>query len=141
MASASNAFSGAAMSNAQAGTRLTSSGDWTRLKRLRGIGKVGWNAGTPGVNNPSTNPSTPVSQVAYSKAMLIPRRAGPSRIQNTASDWINYRAYNTADYTIKSQQTGTTGKTITVKKLCSCSVPYAVAKQGLCAKCNGTLNK
>ena len=133
MATESNAFSGATMSNAQAGTRLTSSSDWTRLKKLQALGRGGW-------NNKDSN-STPFAETAYNKSMLIPKHAGASKYQGMASDWTNFRAYNTTDYVFQSQQAKNIGKNLVVQKLCSCSVPYSPLKRGPCVKCNGTLNK
>ena len=128
MATVSNAFSGSTMSNAQAGTRGLSSGDWIRLKRLRGVGKGGWNKAT------SNNALPP--QNTYNKAMLIPKRTGSSKYQNMSSDWTNFKAYNTADYVLQTQQSGNVGKTLVAQKLCSClAVPYSPKKQGACVKC------
>jgi hypothetical protein len=142
MATVSNAFSGSTMSNTQAGTRLTSSSDWTRLKKLKALGQAGWNAGTPGKNNPRKNQGTPFAQNTYSKPMLIPKHMGASKYQNMASDWTSLKAYNTADYVVQGQQTGNVGKTLVARKLCTCvAVPYSPLKRGLCAKCNGTSNK
>ena len=130
------------MSNGQAGTRLTSSSDWTRLKKLKSLGQAGWNAGTPGTNNPRKIQDTPFAQNTYSRPMLIPKHTGASKYQNMASDWTSFKAYNTVDYVVQGQQTGNVGKTLVARKLCSCAaVPYSPLKQGLCRKCNGTLNK
>jgi hypothetical protein len=134
MASTSNAFSGSTMSNSQAGTRLTSSSDWTRIKKLRAVGRGGW-------NNAASN-NIPFAQNTYSKTMLIPRHAGASKYQNLSSDWTNLKAFNAADYVVQSQQSGNVGKNLVAIKICSCSVaPYSPLKQGLCAQCNGTVNK
>ena len=132
MASPSNAFSGAAMSNTQAGTRLTSSSDWTRIKKLKAVGQGGWN------NSARTSAELPIVQSTRNVSLLIPRTTGTSKYRNMASDWTNFKAYNTTDYVLQSQQDANTGKNLSVQKLCSCSVPYSPLKQGICTKCSGT---
>jgi hypothetical protein len=119
------------MSNAQAGTRLTSSSDWTRLMKLRLVGKGSWNNAANTTAKPAANQST------YGTALMIPKTTGTSRNRNMASDWTNYVAYNTADYVLQTQPSSTNvGKTLTAFKVCTCDAPpYTPKKVGLCAKC------
>jgi hypothetical protein len=119
------------MSNTQAGTRLTSSSDWTRLKKLKAVGQGLWN------NSARTSAELPIVQNKYNVSLLIPRTTGTSRYRNMSSDWTNYKAYNTTDYVFQGQQTGNEGKNLSVQKPCSCSVPYSPLKRGPCVKCNG----
>ena len=122
------------MSNAQQGTRGLSSGDLTRLKRLRAIGKEGWNRDGDGASTNNT---------LYNAALLIPKTTGSSRIRNTGSDWTAYRGFLTADQVTQRQAVAADGTnlsavTLSVSKLCNgCgdSVPYSVNKTGICVKC------
>ena len=135
MATVSNAFSGATMSNTQAGTRLTSSSDWTRMKKLRALGQGKWN------NSENASTELPILQSTRNVSLLIPRTTGTSKYRNMASDWTNFKAFNTADYVLQSQQTGNIGKTLSRIRICSCTVTTLQTKVGLCAECNGTSNK
>jgi len=125
------------MSNGQAGTRLTSSSDWTRLKKLKAVGQGAWN------NSRNASTELPIPQSTRNVSLLIPRTTGTSKYRNMASDWTNFKAYNAADYVVQSQAAITNvGKTLKAYKFCSCSVvPYSPLKKGLCAECNGTSNK
>lgn len=129
------------MSNMQAGTRGVSSGDLTRLKRLRGSGydfdKNKLNVlGT----NKDINP-TPVPQIAYPPNFHLPRQMGSSRIRRTASGWTGYKAFLTADQVTQEQLVDGTTR-LTATKLCDCSSTYNLTKpyinpkkQGLCPFC------
>jgi len=131
MATVSNAGGGSSMSNAQAGTRGLSGGDWTRILKLRAHGKASWNNDGDGV---STN------KILYSQAMLIPKTTGSSRIRNTASDWTNWTAFKRLDYVTQTQAiapdgTILNGKTLTTRNICTCSTS-SPNKEGICQVCS-----
>lgn len=136
---ANNAFvsSSSGMSNAQQGTRGLSAGDWVRLKRLRG-------ARTYQTVNLDTNkdivPPTFPQQHYLRGAINVFSTTGTSKIRRTASNWIDYKASQTADYVLTSQASTTSPSvTNTVSKVCSCISPeYTVKKLGICTKCNVT---
>jgi hypothetical protein len=123
------------MSNTQAGTRLTSSSDWTRMKKLTALGKGNWN------NAANASTELPIPQTTRNVSLLIPRTTGTSKYRNMASDWTNFKAYNAADYVLQSQQTKTTGKNLSLIRICSCTITPLQTKVGLCVGCNGTSNK
>lgn len=118
------------MSNAQLGTRGLSAADWTRLKRLRGQ-----------VVDLTINSQKPTAdQLPYGLPIHSFKTVGTSKIQRPVSNWIDYRASQTADFVLSSQA-ATTGTSITntVTKLCDCLTPsYSVKKLGICTKCNQT---
>lgn len=135
---ADNAFIAASsgMSNAQRGTRGLSAGDWVRLKRLRG-------ARTYSSVNLATNkdiaPTTvPQFDVSLNGAINVFRTVGTSKTRRTASNWIDYKASQVADYVLTSQ-TETTGTSVTntLVKLCDCTTTTPSTKVGICTKCNG----
>lgn len=137
---ADNAFisSSSGMSNAQAGTRGLSAGDWIRLKRLRG-------ATTYASVNLATNKDIVPTQVPQQHyiggAINVFSTTGTSKIRRGASSWTDYIASQTADYVLTSQASLTSPSvTNTVTKLCNCSTPsYSVKKtNGVCMKCNVT---
>lgn len=108
-----------AMSNAQAGTRGLSAGDWIRLQRLRGARNFE-------TDKPDDITGTVVMpQTVYNKAMLIPREAGTSRIRRPASFWTDFRASQTVDYVTQSQvvsiKSSNPSKELRLNKLCKCS--------------------
>jgi hypothetical protein len=135
---ADNAFvaAPAGMSNAQQGTRGLSAGDWVRLKRLRG-------AKTYSSVNLATNKDiapTPASQYVpgLNSAINVFRTVGTSKTRRTASDWIAYKASQTADYVLTSQTNASSPSvTNTVVKLCDCTTTTPSTKIGVCTKCNG----
>jgi hypothetical protein len=125
------------MSNMQAGTRGLSSGDLTRLKRLRGAGN---DFDKDKLNVLGTNRDihpTPVSQLSYPPNFHLPRHMGSSRIRRTASGWTGYKAFLTADQV--TQQQLQNGKKLIATKLCDCSYTdngyIDPKKQGLCSSC------
>jgi len=131
MALVSNAGAGMSFSNAQQGTRGLSAADWTRLKRLRG------QIADASVVDPQKSTA---EQLPYALPIHSFKTVGTSKIGRPASNWIDYRASQTADYVLSSQA-ATTGTSITntVTKLCDCSTPpYSVKKLGICTKCNQT---
>lgn len=138
MATTSNAGSGMSFSNLQRGTRGMSAGDWIRMKRLNG-------AKTYQTVNLNTNkdivpPQPNQLEIHNYSAINVFPVVGTSKIRRTASDWINYRASQTADY-ITYSQAATTGTSIQriQTRLCDCSTTIFNTKQGICTKCNGSI--
>jgi len=120
------------MSDMQVGTRGLSSGDLTRLKRLRGTGNdFSANKLNVLVTNKDINPR-PVSQIKYPPNFHLPRQVGSSKIRRTASGWTGYKAFLTADQVTQEQLQN--GKKLTATKLCNCTTS-SPKKQGLCIKC------
>ena len=114
----------------QAGTRGLSSGDLTRLKRLRGNGNDFYKLNVL-VTNRDIHPP-PVPQTIYPPNFHLPREMGSSRIRRTASGWTGYKAFLTADQV--TQQQLQNGKILTATKICDCTT-RSPKKQGLCIKC------
>lgn len=118
------------MSNASAGTRGLSAGDWIRLKRIngaKGYGVMTGNASSPNgtatstiyPRNKDTSPPEPPQQ-AYGKALLIPYEgAGTPKTLRTASNWTDYVASQKADYVTSAQTLP--GVTNTITKVCDAS--------------------
>ena len=137
MATVSNAGSGMSMANLQRGTRGMSASDWIRMKRLRG-------ASTYQTVNLNTNKDIvptqfPQNEIHNYSAINVFPVVGTSKIRRTASNWIDYKASQTADYILYSQAatTGTSVKRIQTK-LCDCSTTAFNTKQGICTNCSGT---
>jgi hypothetical protein len=137
MATTSNAGAGMSFSNLQRGTRGMSAGDWIRMKRLNG-------AKTYQTVNLNTNKDISPPQFAqneihnYSAISVFPV-VGTSKIRRTASDWINYRASQTADYITYSQAaTNATSVKTTRTTICDCQSLPVTTKEGICTKCNQT---
>ena len=121
----------------QAGTRGLSSGDLTRLKRLRGAGNdFDKDKLNVLVTNRDIHP-TPVSQLSYPPNFHLPRHMGSSRIRRTASGWTGYKAFLTADQI--TQQQLQNGKVLIATKICDCKHTdngyINPKKQGLCPSC------
>lgn len=114
----------------QAGTRGLSSGDLTRLKRLRGNGNDFYKLNVL-VTNRDIHPP-PVPQTIYPPNFHLPRHMGSSRIRRTASGWTGYKAFLTADQV--TQQQLENGKKLIATKICDCTT-RSPKKQGLCIKC------
>ena len=123
------------MSNMQMGTRGLSSGDLTRLKRLRGAGNDFYKLNVL-VTNRDIHPP-PVPQTIYPPNFHLPREMGSSRIRRTASGWTGYKAFLTADQV--TQQQLQNGKKLIATKLCDCKHTdngyINPKKQGLCPVC------
>ncbi len=123
------------------GTRGLSSGDLTRLKRLRGAGNdFDRNKLNILGTNKDINP-TPVAQIGYPPNFHLPRHMGSSKIRRTASGWTSYKAFLTADQ-ITQEHLEHGGTQLIATKLCDCSSTYNLTKpyinpkkQGLCPKC------
>ena len=148
MATVSNAGAGMSFSNAQQGTRGMSASDWIRMKRLQGAraNAYTYTSGNVTVNgvlttNADIAPPQSLQQNIHNSngAIKVFPVAGCSKIQRPASNWIDYRASQTADY-ILSSQAATTGTSVqnTVVKICSCASSTLNTKQGICTKCNQT---
>jgi hypothetical protein len=85
-------------------TTKLSAGDWTRLQRLKAAKQYL-------ENDQDINP-TPNPQLPYSKAMLIPPTVGTSKYRRMASQWLDYKASQSADYIINGTRV----------RLCDCDV-------------------
>jgi hypothetical protein len=137
---ADNAFIGSpsGMSNAQAGTRGLSAGDWIRLKRLRGART--YNSVNLTTNKDIVPPQPNQFEVHNFSAISVYPTVGTSKIRRTASNWTDFVASQTADFVLTSQAALTSPSvTNTVTKLCNCAVPsYSVKKTGQCRICNVT---
>lgn len=137
MATTSNAGSSMSFSNLQRGTTGMSAGDWIRMKRLQG-------AKTYQTVNLNTNKDIAPPQFAqneihnYSAISVFPT-VGTSKYRRAASNWIDYKASQTADYLTYSQSANNTTSIRTTKtRLCDCSTSVLTTKQGICTKCNST---
>jgi hypothetical protein len=118
-------------SNNQAGTRGLSAADWTRLKRLNGAKTYA----TVIANNTDVNTPTPL-QAKYGVPLLIPRRTGESRIQRTNSQWLDYKASQTADYIYsKSHVNNTNAKNLQLTRVCNCTTTSLNVDRTGCLKC------
>jgi len=133
------------MSNGQMQTRGLSAADWTRLKRLRGARSDGYsNASTDGkltdsspIFNKDINPPG-VPQIPYGRPIQVYRSVGTSKIRRPASDWIAYRASQTADYPTPSGQVVPgfeSGTAQVMTKLCNCNNSLLETKVAGCIKC------
>jgi len=123
------------MSDMQMGTRGLSSGDLTRLRRLRGAGND-FSASKLNIlgTNRDVNP-TPVRQLTYTPNLHNPRHMGSSRIRRTASSYTDFKGFMYADSVSQSQQTITSpGKLLVTTRVCNCSTSDP-RRQGLCIKC------
>lgn len=105
-------------SNISSGTRGLSAGDWVRLQRLRGARTYVTN--DLDLNRDVVVPTQP--QVSYSQAMLIPRTTGGSKIRRPASNWTEYKASQTSDFILQSQNpTNPNAKRLETTRLCDCT--------------------
>jgi hypothetical protein len=117
--------------NNQTGTRGLSAADWTRLKRLGGAKTYA----TVIATNEDTNIAT-VRQNPYSVPMLTPRQTGASRIRRTNSQWLDYKASQTADYIYsKSHVNNTNAKNLQLTRLCNCTTVSLNIDRTGCKKC------
>jgi hypothetical protein len=117
-------------SNVQAGTRGLSASDWIRLRRLRGSREY-TNDSTVDVINPS-----PTLLETTKGARRVFTEFGTSKIRRPASFWTDYRASQTVDYVLESQNSETKSRSLTANKVCTCDPqPNPVKHNGLCVKC------
>jgi hypothetical protein len=132
------------MSDMQMGTRGLSSGDLTRLKRLRGAGNdFSANKLNVLVSNRDINPP-PVPQTIYPPNFHTPREMGTSKIRRTASGFTDFKGFRYADSVSQIQTSfidpeGKTkvnnSKLLIATRLCDCTTSNP-KKQGLCPKCS-----
>jgi hypothetical protein len=122
------------MSNGQMQTRGLSAADWTRLKRLNGAKNYkDVNLDTNKDINPPTQPQLP-----YGLPIHVYRVGGSSKIRRPASDWIAYRASQTADYPTPSGRVVSEVEPGTVQvmtRLCNCSNAPLETKVAGCISC------
>ena len=118
------------MSNAQAQTRGLSAGDWVRLKRLRGaLTYQTVNLDTDKDINP-----TPFPQLPYDLPIHSYKVVGTSKIRRTASNWIDYKASQAADYVLSSKKSNSS-TLLTRVRICNCTSTTLNVKTGICTKC------
>lgn len=118
------------MSNSQTQTRGLSAGDWVRLKRLIG-------ARTYQTVNLATDKDispTPHPQLPYHLPIHSYKVVGTSKIRRTASNWIDYKASQTADYVIREASSTTSAK-LAVVRICDCQKTELDVKYTGCTKC------
>lgn len=101
-------------SNIQRGTRRMDASDWVRIKKLRGA--VNFLTDQP---RDVTNPQGPSCCAIGEYNRMRRAEFGTSKIRRPASNWIDYKASQSADYTLESMN-GTAGKTILSVKVCNC---------------------
>ena len=118
-------------SNNQAGTRGLSAADWTRLKRLNGAKAYATDIAAKTDTDIATVP-----QNSHSVPMLIPRQTGASRIRRTNGQWLDYKASQVADYVLSKTNTdNTNANSLTLTRLCDCTVTTLNVKGTGCKKC------
>lgn len=100
-------------SNIQRGTRGLSAGDWVRLQRLRGARNY-----ESDKTNDLVNPG-PVTHCGVGSNRQVYCSSGTSKIRRIASSWTDYRASQTVDYVLESQDSETKSTTLTANRLCS----------------------
>jgi hypothetical protein len=107
-----------------------SAADWIRVKRLQG-GRL-YQAEK---NKDIVNVTTPADP--FSPPHRISRVTGSSKIRRESSKWIDYVASQTQDFKLKQELNGNPGiPTITVTRLCNCTVSGFVPRRTGCLKCN-----
>lgn len=125
------------------GTRGLSSGDLTRLKRLRGAREFKVNVLQGG--NRDVNPP-PFPQLGYFPNFHSPKHMGSSRIRRTASAFTDLKGYSLAEEITQSQSTyldpitglvtNTNGKVLVANRICDCDKRTNPKKEGLCPSCS-----
>ncbi len=115
-------------SNVQSGTRGLSASDWIRLKRLRGSRDFDTD------KSELTNPPPTLLQTTQG-ARRVFTEFGTSKIRRPASSWTDYRASQTADYVLESQNSETKSRALTANKVCTCATSDVIKHNGLCVKC------
>jgi hypothetical protein len=122
------------MSNAQSQTRGLSAGDWVRLKRLTGALK--YKTVNLATDKDIAHPTH--RQLPYSLPIHSFKVVGTSKIRRTASNWIDYKASQTADYVVPYVFQGVspaTNANLAVIRLCDCSTSQLETKLTGCTKC------
>lgn len=119
------------MSNAQTQTRGLSAGDWVRLRRLNGARNYkSVNLNTNKDINPTVHPQLPYHLPIHSFKVV-----GTSKIRRPVSNWIDYKASQTADYILSSATTNSSTLLKSVR-VCDCANPTTLnVKKGICTKC------
>ena len=112
-------------SNVSAGTRGLSAGDWIRLKRLQGTTR---HNGKDIINS--------TMRLEAKSGRHVYTEFGTSKIRRPASLWTDYRAAQTADYVLESQNSNTKGRSLTAHKVCRCGTTDVIKHNGLCVKCS-----
>jgi hypothetical protein len=119
-------------SNIQRGPRRMDAGDWIRLKRLGGA--KNYQTDKPhDITNPDPRLET------RDGARHVYTEFGTSKTRRPASNWIDFKASQTADYVLES--VGLRGeKVLSGKQLycdrTDCETTYDIVKhQGLCVTC------
>ena len=116
-------------SNIQRGTVKLDASDWTRLKRIRGT--RGIDPAIPN-NKDIINPQPTSTALVNTNSLAYPG-FGTSRIRRPASNWIAYKAFNSADYPTQSNRDNN-AVTVTINRLCLCATS-SYTKQGVCSLC------
>jgi hypothetical protein len=115
-------------SNIQRGTRGLSAGDWVRLQRLRGAR-----------NFQSDKPNDIINPAARSEpesGRRVYTEFGTSKIRRPASNWVEYRAAQTADYVLESTTNTLIAKDLAINRVCACGTTSAIKHAGICVKCS-----
>lgn len=99
-------------SNVQAGTRGLSASDWVRIKRLRG--SRNFQSDKDGDITNSTIRLEPTT------GRRIYTEFGTSKIRRPASFWTDYRASQTVDYVLESQNSETKSRRLDIHRICGC---------------------
>lgn len=116
-------------SNIQRGTVKLDASDWTRLKRIGGTRGIETVIST---NKDIINPQPKSTALVNTNSLAYPG-FGTSRIRRPTSNWIDYKAFNSADYPTQSSLNETV--TVTINKLCVCATS-SYTKQGICSLCS-----
>jgi len=117
-------------SNIQRGTVKLDASDWTRLKRIGGTRGIETVIST---NKDITNPQPKSTALVNTNSLAYPG-FGTSRIRRPASNWIDYKAFNSSDYPIQSNRDNN-AVTVTINRLCVCATS-SYTKQGICSLCS-----
>lgn len=116
-------------SNIQRGTVKLDASDWIRLKRIGGTRGIETVIST---NKDIINPQPTSTALVNTNSLAYPG-FGTSRIRRPASNWIDYKAFNSADYPTQSSLNETV--TVTINKLCVCATS-SYTKRGICSLCS-----
>lgn len=115
-------------SNVSAGTRGLSAGDWIRLKRLHGARQF--------QDDKDGDVTNSTLRLEPQSGRRVYTEFGTSKIRRPASAWTDYRAAQTADYVLESQDSATKSRTLTANKVCTCATSNVIKHNGLCVKCS-----
>lgn len=103
-------------SNIQRGTRRMDASDWVRIKKLQGATNYMSDQSADITNPPSPNCC---ATTTYNRT----RRSefGTSKIRRPASNWVDYKASQFADYVLESRE-ACSSKTLTAVRVCDCTL-------------------